>query len=188
MTDSTTMNQFVWLSVAVTGCSQDTLVPGLDPVNLKQLYFDTMQARDPNGLNALLSLTVDVLGPNPGSGSGGSGWGDGSGGAPTPEQLTDLGQLCLNDEPTATAELATMWYLGVWFEGSNQIVLSDQAYIGGLSWKVAQAHAMGYAETGGPYWGYGYWNSPPPPLMDFVGVQGSDPVTNPQPNAAPEGE
>lgn len=78
-------------------------------------------------------------------------------------------------DPGATGLLAKSiilaWYSGTWhrpsglYTGGDSDVLSAQAYTAGYMWQVAQAHAMGSAD-----YPFGYWNSPPPPLSDFITV------------------
>lgn len=52
-----------------------------------------------------------------------------------------------------------LWYLGSWYDPEDptqQQVVSDQAYIRGLSWQVMQSHAMGNS----PFT-FGYWAKDP---------------------------
>ena len=44
----------------------------------------------------------------------------------------------------------------------NGSVVSANAYVGGLAWRAAQAHPMGYSQLS-----FGYWASPPPSLRSF---------------------
>jgi hypothetical protein len=64
------------------------------------------------------------------------------------------------------------WYLGAWhppaeLEGNPSSpvpnVVSGKAYTQAWTWRVAQAHPMGYSELR-----FGYWSDEPLPLNDFV--------------------
>jgi hypothetical protein len=70
------------------------------------------------------------------------------------------------------------WYLGVWYDPDvlkryntpNQPfpvpverVISPAAYTQGWTWRVAQAHPMGYSEMR-----FGYWAQDALPLSDYI--------------------
>jgi hypothetical protein len=73
------------------------------------------------------------------------------------------------------------WYLGVWYDpktleryngpGDQAFpvppvkVISPTAYTQGWTWRVAQAHPMGYSELR-----YGYWHDEPLPLDEYIKI------------------
>ena len=168
---ATPMQNFVRLSVAMTGIAQSVLAPDVDPFNMKQLYFDTANAKDGPTFQQLLGIV-----------------------AANPTLTGDaLANLILNQSGEAVGFLGRaillMWYFGAWYDptalqtaaqqaakGQNPApgtfpytVLTADAYTQGWIWSVAQAHPMGYSNLR-----FGYWNSPPPPLSAFTG-QGTTP-------------
>jgi hypothetical protein len=102
-----------------------------------------------------------------------------------------LAELILKSSGPLIADMAhtvmLMWYLGAWYEPAaladyvercqaasptdpapfppNFVVISSDAYTQGWAWRVGQAHPMGYSDLR-----FGYWNGPPQPLEDLVGV------------------
>lgn len=170
MNNSTdTMGQFVQLSALLTGFSADILAPEIDPIDLKRSYLPLIQQRTGDAFTQLLANFEQL-----------------SGGVPvnrlTSGQKQDIGEklLGLNGNPQSPKVVATaralmrLWYLGSWYQPFNfgaftedvtvGFVVSDQAYIKGLSWLVMQGHAMGNST-----FTYGYWAHDPPPLSDFTG-------------------
>ena len=70
------------------------------------------------------------------------------------------------------------WYLGVWYDPDVlktyntpdqpfpvpvERVISPAAYTQGWTWRVAQAHPMGYSEMR-----FGYWAQDALPLSDYI--------------------
>lgn len=146
---ATRVANFAAMSAALTGFSLETISPDLDVMDLKSAYLHTA---DQNGegqqVDQLIAQFLDMEGK-------------------TSQEIADA----LLDETKQPANLIAaarhileMWYLGTW----KGTVVSANAYIGGLAWQAAQAHAMGYSE-----WEFGYWAQEPPPLADF-GVQVSN--------------
>jgi hypothetical protein len=149
------MDLFVGASAALTGISQDQLAPDLDPLNVKQQYFDQAKT-DPN-LPALLQFFA----------------------ARQSEPPDQVAQEILANPTIAPLARAIMleWYTGSWYAPSTLVkppddpkqqappvnVISSDAYTQGWMWNVAQAHPMGYSN-----WRFGYWSSPPPALTDFT--------------------
>ena len=147
------MDLFVGLSSALTGISSDNLAPGLDPIDIKQAYFNQAQT-DPNFAQLLQIYDQNQTKP--------------------PAQVADI-ILNQSGDPIRFLGRAIMleWYLGSWYDPAVLAkqqpfapfkVISSAAYTQGWSWRVAQAHPMGYSE-----WTFGYWSSPPPSLSDFTG-------------------
>jgi len=147
------MDLFVGLSSALTGIAEDNLAPSVDPVDIKQAYFDQAKT-DPNFAQLLQIYNTNKTKPP-----------------------AEVANIILNQSGDAICYLGRAimleWYLGSWYEPSVLMkkepfapfkVISSAAYTQGWAWRVAQAHPMGYSE-----WTFGYWSSPPPSLSDFVG-------------------
>ena len=146
---ATRVTNFAAMSAALTGFSLDTISPDLDVADLKSAY---LQAADKNGQGQEVDrLIAQFLGMK------------GQTSQEIANALLDAGKQPA-DLIAAARHILEMWYLGSW----NGVVISSNAYIGGLAWQAAQAHAMGYSE-----WEFGYWAQEPPPLADF-GVQASN--------------
>jgi hypothetical protein len=150
----TDLDLFVGLSAALTGVSSDLLAPFLDPINVKQSYFDTAQKSDPKLFAQLLQIYAPIQSQPP----------------------TQIADTILNQSGDAIRYLARAimleWYLGSWYAPADLAkpspfipfkVISSAAYTQGWAWRVAQSKPMGYSE-----WTFGYWSSPPPSLSDFV--------------------
>lgn len=144
---------FVGASAALTGIPADSLVPGLDPLNVKQAYFDT--AKNDPAFPQLLQIFEQNQDKPP----------------------AEIADIILNQSGDAVRYLGRAimleWYLGNWYAPDDLRkeqpfppfkVVSSTAYTQGWSWRVAQAHPMGYSELH-----FGYWSSPPPPLSAFLG-------------------
>ena len=71
----------------------------------------------------------------------------------------ELGPVCRS--------ILKLWYLGAWYPPDRprvaSHVVSTQAYVESLVWKVMQAHPAGYSM--GPF---GHWGDAPPALEQFV--------------------
>ncbi|WP_147444435.1 MULTISPECIES: sorbitol dehydrogenase [Corallococcus] len=154
-TPSTRMDQFVALSSVLTGFTQDTLAPQLDPTDppLKKLYLEAADKSSTQTVDALLAAFANLSGQ--------------------PAQTIANTLLEVDStNPTANALMARsilkLWYLGSWYAPTSLIatdgtVVAMNAYIGGLAWSAMQAHPMGYSELK-----FGYWNSAPPPLSGVL--------------------
>jgi hypothetical protein len=153
MAAKTDMELFVGLSSALTGIAAESLAPDLDPIDVKQSYFD--QAKTDPAFPQLLQIFNDNQ-------------------SKPPAQIADI---ILNQSDTAVRFLARAvmleWYLGSWYAPNDLQkpspfipfkVISSAAYTQGWSWRVAQSKPMGYSE-----WTFGYWSSPPPALTAFIG-------------------
>lgn len=154
MSNSSDLDLFFGLSAALTGISQDQLAPGIDPINVKQAYFDTAQQSDPKLFAQLLGIYAPIQSEPPAT----------------------IADTILNKSGDAIRYLARSimleWYLGSWYAPDALTrpspfisfkVISSAAYTQGWAWSVAQSKPMGYSE-----WTFGYWSSPPPSLSDFV--------------------
>lgn len=163
-TAKTPMELFVGLSGVLTGIDPANLAPPLDPINIKQTYFDTAQSKAGSVFNQLLQI-YDTNQASP------------------PATIADV---VFNQSGPAVKYLARavmlMWYLGSWYDPAdlqkydsptppappiNSTVISATAYTQGWAWNVAQAHPMGFSN-----FTFGYWSQNPPSLEDFVGNGG----------------
>jgi hypothetical protein len=156
------MDQFVTLSSALTGIASDKLAPGIDPIDIKQTYFDTAQQAAPTVFAQLLKIVAD----NP---------------TLPPQQLADLVLLQSGDDIRFLARAIMLaWYLGNWYQPADLAkyaspnpppapisfrVISMDAYTKGFAWSVAQAHPMGFSTNI-----FGYWSASPPSLTDYIGT------------------
>lgn len=163
-TAKTPMELFVGLSGVLTGIDTQKLAPPLDPVNIKQTYFDTANTNAGSDFNQLLQIYDANQTSDPAT----------------------IANIVFNQSGPAIKYLARtvmlMWYLGAWYapqdlqaynsptpppQPINSTVISADAYTQGWSWRVAQAHPMGFST-----FTFGYWSQDPPSLADFVGTGG----------------
>jgi hypothetical protein len=156
------MEPFVTLSSALTGIAAEMLAPGIDPIDIKQSYFDTAQQAEPVVFAQLLQIVAE----NP---------------QLSPQQLADLVLLQSGDAIRFLARsIMLAWYLGNWYQPADLKiyagpkpppvpipfrVISMDAYTQGWAWSVAQAHPMGFSTNI-----FGYWSEPPPSLTDYIGT------------------
>ena len=151
------VQNFAAMSAGLCGFRLEIIAPSYDPVDLKTLYLNTTDQRagQPQ-VDALIALYLSLQGK-------------------PAQQISDALLETQNPTPSPTAILAQtlvkLWYLGIWYGANNSAeVISANAYIGGLTWKAAQAHPMGYSE-----FMFGYWNQPPAPLSSFgLDLQGDN--------------
>lgn len=160
MSTSTPMELFVGLSSVLTGINAAKLAPTLDPVNIKQTYFDTAKSKDEMTFDQLLAIYA----------------------ANQTQPPAVIAAAVFEQSGTAVCFLARAimlaWYLGNWYAPSDlqvysgpkpptvpipSTVISADAYTQGWAWSVAQAHPMGYSN-----FTFGYWANQPPSLDDFV--------------------
>jgi hypothetical protein len=161
------MVAFLLLSEALTGVNRQTLAPeftsdpneilhsdpGVDPINIKNTYFDWITVHVPaSSFEQLLQIAKDN------------------------RKLPGSIIPKVNDSDDSTKFLARsvvlLWYLGSWYEpadlkkfhDSPQLltgpipsqVVSAAAYTQGLVWLIAGAHPMGYSNLQ-----FGYWSRDP---------------------------
>jgi hypothetical protein len=146
---------FAAMSAALTGFTPTFIAPPLDP---NQLSAHLLQQIDrlagASAVNDLLLQYVALQEKGQ-----------------TPQQIADA-LLGVQSAPVSPAiklarSIVKLWYLGSWYplESTSAFdgnVVSSQAYVSGLAWRVLQAHAMGNS----PF-PFGYWTSVPPSLADF---------------------
>lgn len=150
------LDNFVGLSAILTGFSAADLNPQFSPEPVAVEYLQTLQAKVDAALVAHLLATYQTIAAQ----------------FPPAEQPAQVQSQILADAqmgPVARNVLR-MWYLSIWYTDYNDpnnpvtgfsdgTVVSSNAYIKGLAWDAAQAHAMGYSEMH-----YGYWADEPQPL------------------------
>jgi hypothetical protein len=142
-------NNFVGLSVILTGYSQDQLAPQIDPIGLASEYLTWMeQHADQTAFLKTLSTYQNIAAQFPAA-----------------EQPAQVQQQILSDPAMGNIarRMIRLWYLSTWYtteppdpNGDGQVV-SMNAYTMGLAWDAAQAHPMGYSELH-----FGYWAVAPP--------------------------
>jgi len=164
---ATPIDLFVTLSSALCGIAGDKLAPPLDPLDVKQGYFDTAQQATPTLFAQLLKIVSDNA-------------------TLPPAQLADL-VLTGSGEGIRFLARSIMlaWYLGSWYDPGDLAkyavalaeyvppgpppppidfrVISMNAYTQGWVWSTAQAHPMGFSTMT-----FGYWGEAPPPLSDYI--------------------
>jgi hypothetical protein len=159
------MDLFLDLSAFLTGIDKSKLSPLLDPVNIKQTYFDFVQGKAGTTFGQLLQVFS----------------------ANQTQSPTVIADAIFNKSGPAVEYLARsiilMWYLGSWYDPQvlesynsptpprgpvpSAGVVSAEAYTQGWVWSVAQAHPMGFSN-----FTFGAWSADPPSLADFVGGTG----------------
>jgi hypothetical protein len=155
--DENDLRLFVALSSVLTGIAVLKLAPTVDPIQVRFDYFNAASA-DP-GFPALLQIIRND--PNPESAANK---------VMNDPKLKYLGR-----------SIILAWYLGVWYDpkileryngpGDQAFpvppvkVISPTAYTQGWTWRVAQAHPMGYSELR-----YGYWQDEPLPLDEYIKI------------------
>jgi hypothetical protein len=157
------MMAFLLLSAALTGIhvvnlapeftpNNDDLLnsdPGVDPFNVKNDYFNWINASDAPAFERLLQIAKDHA-----------------------KSVTDIidGVNASDDTKFLARSIVLLWYLGSWYEPANlknnsapgasafipSEVVSAKAYTQGLVWQIAQAHPMGYSNLQ-----FGYWSREP---------------------------
>jgi hypothetical protein len=164
------MMAFLLLSAALTGVHVVTLAPefvedpkdifnsdtGIDPINIKNDYFNKIKGSDEATFAKLLKIAKD----HPKS----------------PDEI--IAAVNADDNTKFLARsLVLLWYLGSLYDpkelknnsapgtqgfvGSQ--VVSAKAYTQGLVWQIAQAHPMGYSNLQ-----FGYWSRQPTDPSDTV--------------------
>lgn len=149
MSTDPNFNNFVGLSVILTGYPQEQLAPEIDPIGLASEYLTWMeQHADPEALNQTLATYQNIAAS-----------------LPPADQPAEVQRQILDDPAMGpiARRMLRLWYLATWYtteppdpNGDGQVV-SMNAYTMGLAWDAAQAHPMGYSELH-----FGYWAVAPP--------------------------
>jgi hypothetical protein len=155
----TSLEDFVTLSAILTGIAKDQLHPQLDTFGTAQEYLNYATANGGPAFTQLMSLYL----------------------ANRTQPSDSVAKLILEQSGDEIAYMARtvmlMWYLGAWYNPAGLqayhadtsvpapfVVISSNAYTQSWVWRVGQTHPMGYSN-----WRFGYWNTPPQPLTDFIG-------------------
>jgi hypothetical protein len=152
------LDDFVTLSVALTGIDAKKLAPDVDPINVRQEYFD----RATQGGGAAFTKALAAVAATP------------------PATLVDVVLNTSGDDVRFVCRsIILMWLTGSWYAPDDlkryasanppsdpiaSTVISPKAYTQGWVWSAAQAHPMGHSNLR-----FGYWQDQPPPLAAFVG-------------------
>jgi hypothetical protein len=163
--DKEELRLFVKLSSGLTGISEGKLAPAVDPIQIKRDYFNAAKfiEKPTRKLNPDFQKLLDII------------RGDQS------DPAAAAAKVMHNPDPDIMylgRSIILAWYLGVWYDpdvlkrynSPDQMfpvpvdrVISPAAYTQGWTWRVAQAHPMGYSELR-----YGYWGKDPLPLQDYI--------------------
>jgi hypothetical protein len=145
---------FVTLSAALTGIAEAKLAPTVDPVQVKNDYYD--QAKSDPGFAALMQI-IRTDPSNP---------------AAAADKVMNNADAKIK---FLGRSIVLAWYLGAWYPPvvlqqpapvspiPPLKVISSAAYTQAWAYRVAQAHPMGYSELR-----FGYWSDEPLRLTDFV--------------------
>ena len=155
--DDTDRQLFIDLSAALTGIARERLSPAVDPVQINRDYFK--QAKTDPAFDGLMQIIRAESNP-----------------AAAAEKVLN------NSDSTIKylgRSIILMWYLGAWYEPKtlqkfnssppeppyppSDKIISPATYTQGWTWRVAQAHPMGYSELL-----FGYWSKEPPALDAFI--------------------
>ena len=123
--------------------------PGVDPFNVKNDYFNWINASDAPTFEKLLQIARDHR-------------------QSFPDILTAVNAG--DDTKFLGRSIVLLWYLGSWYKPDDlkknatpgarafipSQVVSSKAYTLGLTWLIAQAHPMGYSNLQ-----FGYWSRDP---------------------------
>jgi hypothetical protein len=152
------MSDFVELSAKLTGIAVPHLAPGVDPINIKRVYFGLLAQQRPAAFEKLLQVFRDH------------------------RSAPDLLDVVVESPELKylARSIVLMWYLGAWYdpdhlktlaeqsnapeEASSFRVISATAYTQGWVWRIARAHPMGYSDLQ-----FGYWQRKPPELSKLIG-------------------
>ena len=145
---------FVKLSAALTGIAEAKLAPAVDPVQVKNDYYD--QAKSDPGFAALMQI-IRADPSNP---------------AAAADKVMNNADAKIK---FLGRSIVLAWYLGAWYPPvvlqqpppTSPVpplkVISSSAFTQAWAYRVAQAHPMGYSELR-----FGYWSDEPLRLADFV--------------------
>jgi hypothetical protein len=163
--DPDDLKLFVALSSALTGISAAKLAPAVDPIQIKRDYFNAAKfiEKPSRKLNPNFPKLMDIIRADP------------------TNPVAAAAKVMNNPDPAIMylgRSIVLAWYLGAWYDPDvlkryntpNQPfpvpvdrVISPAAYTQGWTWRVAQAHPMGYSEMR-----FGYWAQDALPLSDYI--------------------
>lgn len=163
MADTDPLDDFVALSAILTGVAADQLRPQLDTHETAAEYLAYATKKGGATFQQLMTIYTQNSSQPPAA----------------------IAALIFADQQSPVAYMAKavtlMWYLSSWYDPGDlqkyydtvtsgkpdfapSVVISSDAYTQGWAWKIGQSHPMGYSD-----WRFGYWNTPPQPLSDFIG-------------------
>jgi hypothetical protein len=168
--DMPDLEVFVRVSAELTGIEASKLAPdidlkdpkkppGVDPIKIKQVYFD-LASKDPAFAN-LLKIARDA--------------------APNFAAAAEIiAGKSTDDVKFLGRSIILAWYLGAWYPPAmlqqppkfptgdlpENKVISAAAYTQGWTWRVAQAHPMGYSELR-----FGHWSDAPLSTTELIGKE-----------------
>lgn len=162
---SSDMDNFIGLSVVLTGFGQSVLAPDLDPVDIKSEYlpFFTQKIAQESGNPSLVDQIFQKYSTLQAQGL-------------TPQQIGAAMLDPSNGEAFVLAcrKLIFMWYSGAWPTlipatatapaTTVSDMISAESYTASLVWQVMQSHPMGDSN-----YRYGYWAKAPAALSDYTG-------------------
>jgi Membrane bound FAD containing D-sorbitol dehydrogenase len=148
--DAADLALFVKVSGSLTGIDTGRLAPTVDPIEVKRDIFDRAK-RDPSFAGL---MQIARTNPDPAAAAAA---------IMADPIIRFLGR-----------SIILAWYLGAWYEPTllaqsappfpmQHQVISPAAYTQAWTWRVAQAHPMGYSDLR-----FGYWSDDPLPLDDFI--------------------
>ena len=143
------MENFVGLSVVLTGFAKTIIAPDIDPINIKAEYFAKFTAEISNS-DAILSAYETLKSQN--------------------KSDQEIGEAILANSAyeMPCRKLIFLWYSGAWATVNGSMtsseMLSAKSYTQGLAWQVMQSHPMGDSN-----YRYGYWANEPADLSGYTG-------------------
>jgi hypothetical protein len=163
--DPAELQLFVTLSSGLTGISAAKLAPAVDPIQIKRDYFNAAKfiEKPSRKSNPNFPKLMDIIRADP------------------TNPVAAAAKVVNNPDPAIVylgRSIVLAWYLGAWYDPDvlktyntpNQPfpvpvdrVISPAAYTQGWTWRVAQAHPMGYSEMR-----FGYWAQDALPLSDYI--------------------
>ncbi|MGO1001321.1 hypothetical protein [Lysobacter sp. CA196] len=156
------MENFISLSIGLTGFKRGALAPDPDSTDIKSLYLATFRARvtqvNPDDILIRYQIINGHIAGNP------------------PNREERVVELLFAEKPEyefPCRQLLFLWYAGAWPTVTDtpasthgqtfSEVISADSYTQGLVWRVMQSHPMGSTT-----YNYGYWANPPAPLSAYL--------------------
>ena len=164
--DPVDLQLFVALSSGLTGISAAKLAPGVDPIQIKREYFNAAKFIEKPSRRPNLDFPklMDIIRGN------------------QSDPVAAAAKVMNNPDSRIVylgRSIILAWYLGAWYDPDVlknyntppdkpfpvpvERVISPAAYTQGWTWRVAQAHPMGYSEMR-----FGYWAKDALPLSDYI--------------------
>lgn len=141
-----TIDNFISLSVVLTGYEATVLKPKNDTQKVAEMYFNTLNKEVPADVLTNLFSTFSTITTN----------------NTNPDDINKAVLTQILEDKTlgpVARNIIQMWYVGIWYSlNTNQVdyVITSTAYTNGLVWKAMYAHPMGFSEEN-----FGYWSDAP---------------------------